>query len=1270
MSKRFAEENRLERTEISRRSIIGINGEPTIVTAAARMRLDIEGHEEIMWAYENEGDNEYDIILGRPWMDRQRVTIAPAKKSLFIHSTQTRIRSKEGRRPPLTVREVNAAAYMAWVNRSKAQPKIQIFAASMADIQKALQVKKQGPESLAKLPKFLQELRHVFERKEADKLPPHRGPNVDHAIELIQENGKEPEVPWGPLYGMSREELLVLRKELTSYLDRGFIRVSRSSAAAPVLFVKKPGGGLRFCVDYRALNAITRKDRYPLPLIHETLNQIGQAKWFTKLDVIQAFHKIRIAEGDEWKTAFRTRFGLYEWLVCPFGLANAPSTFQRYINWTLKDHIDEDASAFLDDVLIYSNGTKADHKRRVKIIVEKLGKAGLQLDINKCEFGVKKTKYLGFIVEAEKGISMDPEKIRAITEWEPPRSIRGVRSFVGFANFYRQFIKEFSSIVAPLTKLTGKNAEFIWEPAQQEAFTKLKEAFVTEPALAFFDPELETIMETDASGMSSGGTLSQFGRDGILRTVAYFSAKHSPAECNYNIHDKELLAVIKCLSEWNAELRAVPSFTVYSDHKNLEYFGKAQQLQERHVRWLEILSRFNLQFAYRPGHANGRADALSRKEEDLPTNQDDLRVKSRFFQMLRPVTTPDPDPTLGIQEDEPDSLRAYMTKTPRVLQQDTKGLLTTTTCNKPIADKRKQTQDVWQEVGNECYNAPKEHSTTKANRGEKPGLVLETPEQVPVRTGSTVLPALTTPADNLSLGELWRESADKDPTYQSAVQAMQQGLRKFPPQLSLKVSLSECTLDGENLLYRGRKWVPDADQLRTQLISETHNSPLAGHPGRENTYKMLARDFFWPGMGPDIRRYIKNCDICGRTKPWRELKQGFLLPLPVPDQIWKEISMDFIVDLPESQGYRHLMVITDRLSKDLVLAPLPNLEVETVARKFIERAVAYHWLPDAIVSDRGGQFVGAFWKTLCKLLGIERRVSTAFHPETDGATERMNSTVEAYLRAFVNWAQNNWAELCPMAQAAIRGRPATSTKVSPFFLQHGYEADLIQLMDDELVLERHRSTLNPERAATELVRKLKATVEFVQASMAEAQQAQEAQANKHRQEAPQLRIGDRVWLQYGRQLSNGRPSKKLDWKNGKFRVAEVISPHSVQLSTPPGIHPVFHVDRLRLAGSNPLEGQTIDDWQPEGIRVDGEEEWQVEDIVGERNRRIGRGTTLEYLVQWVGYTMCSWEPSEYLTNTEALTRWTQYSQGHRNSKGTLPEDFRKGTPNEPPSRRR
>lgn len=250
-----------------------------------------------------------------------------------------------------------------------------IRAVTIADIDKALKPKEKKIEAELReeIPKEFHDILELWSADKAAKLPPHRGPGVDHSIPIKRDDkGNELPLPWGPLYNMSRDELLVLRKTLTDLLDKGYIRASSSEAGAPVLFVRKPGGGIRFCCDYRALNAITKADRYPLPLIGDTLRNLTKAKWFTKLDVVSAFHKIRIADGEEGKTAFRTRYGLFEWIVTPFGLSGAPATFQRYINSTLREFLDDFAIAFADDVLIYSSGSRKDHMCKVRKVLDRL----------------------------------------------------------------------------------------------------------------------------------------------------------------------------------------------------------------------------------------------------------------------------------------------------------------------------------------------------------------------------------------------------------------------------------------------------------------------------------------------------------------------------------------------------------------------------------------------------------------------------------------------------------------------------------------------------------------------------------------------------------------------------------------------------------------------------------------------------------------------------------------------------------------------------------
>src|SRR3954447_5775091 len=490
-------------------------------------------------------------------------------------------------------------------------------------------------DKLAKyVPREYHDLSKMFSKSEADKLPPH-GP-YDHKIPLKE--GFVP--PFGPLYGLSKNELETLHKWLEDNLNRGLIRASSSPAGAPILFVKKKDGTLRLCVDYRGLNEGTIKNRYPLPLIKETLNMLCQAKYYTTLDVRDAYGLVRIAEEDVWKTAFRTRWGLFETLIMPFGLTNAPADFQRYINNALRPFLDHFCTAYLDDVLVFSN-TLSEHKRHVRQVLEALEAFGLRLKPEKCLFHKTSVAYLGYIVSRD-GIAIDLGKVRAVREWTPCKDLHDVRAFLGFANFYRRFIRGYSGIVRPLTALTQKGVKFKWSEECQGAFDELKEAFTTAPVLAHFNPDAEILVETDASDFVSAGVLSQRGKDGVWHPVAFFSKKHIAAECNYEIYDKELMAIVRCFEEWRAQLESAPHpIQVLTDHKNLEYFMTSKLLNRRQARWSEFLSRFDFKIKFRPGKLNTKADALTRRSGDRP-DEGDERLLQQEQAVLKPRNLPKP----------------------------------------------------------------------------------------------------------------------------------------------------------------------------------------------------------------------------------------------------------------------------------------------------------------------------------------------------------------------------------------------------------------------------------------------------------------------------------------------------------------------------------------------------------------------------------------------------------------------------------------------------
>ncbi|PIL25459.1 hypothetical protein GSI_13349 [Ganoderma sinense ZZ0214-1] len=369
----------------------------------------------------------------------------------------------------------------------------------------------------------------VFSSVEVEQLPPHR-PGFDTAIEL--EDSKTP--PYGPLYHLSEDERAHVLDYVETNLKKGFIRRSTSSAAAPILFVRKKTGDLRLCVDYRGLNAITRKNRYPLPLIGDLLDRIQGCRVFTTLDLKNAFNLIRIREGDEWKTAFRTHLGLFEYLVMPFGLTNAPGTFQAYIQDALRDLLDVVCVVYIDDILIFSRNQE-EHDRHVAMVLERLEKAGLFANAKKCSFDQLEVEYIGYRLNAD-GIRMDPKKLSTIADWPVPTSVKEVQSFLGFANFYRHFIDNYAKMALPLhalTKKASRDAPFIWSSEANNAFEALRGAVLSEPVLFHFNPTRPSTLSTDASDFAIAGVLHQPDDAGHLHPVAYYSRKLSPAEINY-----------------------------------------------------------------------------------------------------------------------------------------------------------------------------------------------------------------------------------------------------------------------------------------------------------------------------------------------------------------------------------------------------------------------------------------------------------------------------------------------------------------------------------------------------------------------------------------------------------------------------------------------------------------------------------------------------------------------------------------------------------------
>jgi hypothetical protein len=399
--------------------------------------------------------------------------------------------------------------------------------------------------------------------------------------------------------------------------------------ASPVFFIKKKDGKLRLVQDYRWLNKITIKNRYPLPLAADIVNQLTGAQHFTKFDVRWGYHNICIKSGDEWKAAIITNRMEVEPTVMGFGMTNSPATFQSLMNSVFADLIATGVVAvYMDDILIYMP-TLVEHRKIVCEVLQRLQDHDLYLKPEKCEFEKQEIEYLGMIIHPGE-VCMNPGKVSAVRDWPTPTTLHDVRAFIGFSNFYRRFIKDFSSIARPLHDLTKKDVPWQWHAEQQQAFDTLKEKFCQEPILKVYDPNLETRVEVDASGYATGGILSQKYPDGLWHPIAYRSSSMSKEERNYEIYDREMLGCIRALEDWRHYLEGI-SFEIVTDHKNIEWWASMRDLNRRQARWTLYLSRFSFKITYRKGELM-QADALSRFSKDQVSDKED----NRQVQVLKP----------------------------------------------------------------------------------------------------------------------------------------------------------------------------------------------------------------------------------------------------------------------------------------------------------------------------------------------------------------------------------------------------------------------------------------------------------------------------------------------------------------------------------------------------------------------------------------------------------------------------------------------------------
>ncbi|KAJ0832489.1 putative nucleotidyltransferase, Ribonuclease H [Helianthus annuus] len=1034
---------------------------------------------------------DFDVILGMDWLSTHCATIDCHSKRVIFGDILNPECIYQGSQPRKSIKIISAL---------KAQKLISHGSEGVLAVIKDTSVDTPRVEDVP----IVRDFSDVFP-EELPGIPPER--EVEFTIDLIP--GAEP-ISKAP-YRMAPLELKELKEQLQELLELGFIRPSVSPWGAPVLFVKKKDGSMRLCIDYRELNKITIRNRYPLPRIDDLFDQLQGAKFFSKIDLRSGYHQLRVRDQDVHKTAFRTRYGHYEFLVMPFGLTNAPAVFMDLMNRVFHEYLDRFVIVFIDDILVFSK-SRVEHEDHLRTVLGTLRQEKLYAKFSKCDFWLEKVAFLGHIVSAE-GITMDPSKVEAITKWPRPTSVTEVRSFLGLAGYYRRFVEGFSILALPLTQLLRKGVKFTWNDDREKSFEALKQKLVSAPILTLPSGTGGFDIYSDASKKGLGCVLMQHGK-----VIAYASRQLKPYEVNYPTHDLELAAVVFALKIWRHYLYG-ETCNIFTDHKSLKYIFTQKELNMRQRRWLELLKDYDANIQYHPGKANVVTDALSRKNSGGLAY---LTVQPQIQSDLRRMD-------IGIQVGESGGYLARLKIEPNLITQ--------------IKEAQKEDGELW--------------------------AVLQ----------------------NLGVGKQ-----------------------------------TEFRVDEHGTIWCGKRLcVPDDSALRESLLTEAHSSPYSIHPGSTKMYRDLRQHFWWSGMKEDVARHVSQCLICQQVKIEHQRASGLLQPLDIPLWKWDDISMDFVTGLPRTRMKNDaIWVVVDRLSKSAHFLPIrKEYAVSKLSEIFLREIVRLHGTPSSIVCDRDPRFTSRFWKGFQKAWDTKIRFSTAFHPQTDGQSERTIQTLEDMLRSCALEWTGNWDEYLCLVEFSYNNSWQASIDMAPFELLYERKCRAPTCWDEvgEKMIE-----------GPELVQITNEKVAIAREKLKEAQSRQKSYADRHRR-VLEFNVGEKVFLK----VSPCRSVRRFGIKGklsprfiGPFEILERVGKVSYRLALPPQlshVHNVFHISLLRGYNYHPLH---VVNYSLHEIREDLSYEEEPEAILDRQERMMRKKSFPFVKILWKNHPEreATWESEE------------------------------------------
>ena len=786
--------------------------------------------------------------------------------------------------------------------------------------------------------RILREFEDLFQPVPPE-LPPFR--EVNHRIPLVDETKRYNY--WLPKCPEALRPLL--SEKIDRYVKAGWWVPCQTDQAAPLLCIYKKDGRLRTVVDLRQRNENTVRDVTPFPDQDQIRNDVARATFRTKLDMSDAYEQTRIAEEDVPKTAFATIFGTFVSRVMQQGDCNAPSTFQRLMTHIFRERIGKTIHVYLDDIFIFTT-TLEEHIENLYWVFNKLREHHLFLSITKVDILSIAMDCLGHLID-DRGLHADSDKMIRIRDWPVPKNYHDVQRFLGLVQYLAHFMPDVSAYTGPLSSMMRNGQVFFWRPLHQKCFEEIKLLACKSPILRPIDPNHPDPiwLVTDASSVGVGAMYGQGPSWENCRPAGFMSKKFSDAQHSYFTFEQEALAVVEALLKWEDKLLG-RQFTLVTDHKSLSFLKEKRKLVPRLERWMEYIGRFKFEVLYIQGHTNRVADALSRyymNEEATAAHlpYDLVTADARL--------DPDGDTLTADRVIELRSTRVEDHHEPRELE---------------AAEMAKHLHPLLEEQATGDQDDPVAADST----GQGPALDRIVESKFDLRT-------------------LLKEGYQTDSFFRKILAA---------PKEHARFRVHEDLIWHLNREARWVLCVPKVKQGRrmvTELIID-HAHATLGHLGYRRTSDYVRRWFWWPSVGSEIEKFCRSCGVCQTTKTSNQRPAGLLHSLPVPDQPWGSISMDFVGPFPECDGFDYLWVIVDRFTSMVHLVPTKTtVRASELAWMFVREIVRLHGLPTSIVSDRNSKFISKFWREVHRLLGTKLLMSTSYHPQTDGTSERAIRTV-------------------------------------------------------------------------------------------------------------------------------------------------------------------------------------------------------------------------------------------------------------------------------------